>query len=117
MENSTRLDQHSISAGEEFANSLSHGLGLVLAIVALPILVLSAVRIGHVRLVVGASVFGGTMVLLYLASTLYHALTHEGAKRVARIFDHSAIFCLSRAPTLRSVSACYVGHGAGPCWS
>jgi len=88
------LHQHSISASEEFANSLSHGLGLVLAIAALPILVLSAVRIGHVRLVVGASVFGGAMVLLYLASTLYHALTHEGAKRVARIFDHSAIFLL-----------------------
>jgi hemolysin III len=94
MKNTTPLEQRSISAAEEFANTISHGLGLVLAIAAVPILVISAARIGHVRLVVGASVFGGTMVLLYLASTLYHALTHERAKRIFRLFDHSAIFLL-----------------------
>jgi hemolysin III len=79
---------------EEVANSISHGLGLVLAIVAVPILMLAAVRAGSVHFIVGASVFGGTMILLYLASTLYHSLTHEAAKAVCRVFDHLAIFLL-----------------------
>jgi hemolysin III len=79
---------------EEIANSISHGLGLLLAIVAVPILVLAAVRGGRVPFIVGVSVFGGTMVLLYLASTLYHALTHEAAKQICRLFDHTAIFLL-----------------------
>ena len=57
------------SSREEVANSISHGLGLLLALVALPILVLAAIEVGNVRFLVGVSVFGGTMVLLYLAST------------------------------------------------
>jgi hemolysin III len=84
----------SVSVREEFANSISHGLGLVLALVALPILIVSAVRIGSTHYIVGAIVFGATMVLLYLASTLYHSITHETAKRFCRLFDHSAIFLL-----------------------
>ena len=59
-----------LSAGEEIANSISHGLGLVLAIVALPILIDSAMRSGSTHFMVGASVVGVTMVLLSLASTL-----------------------------------------------
>lgn len=79
---------------EEIANTISHGLGLILALVAVPILIGAAVRAGNVRFIVGVSVFGGTMVLLYLASTLYHWLTHEGAKSLFRLFDHTAIFLL-----------------------
>ncbi|HET9712805.1 MAG TPA: hemolysin III family protein [Pyrinomonadaceae bacterium] len=81
-------------AREELANTVSHGLGLVLALVALPVLVLSAMRAGDVRFLVGVSVFGATMVLLYLASTLYHSTTHEAAKQMFRLFDHTAIFLL-----------------------
>lgn len=81
-------------AREEIANTISHGLGLVLALVALPVLVMSALRAGDVRFLVGVSVFGATMVLLYLASTLYHSTTHEAAKRMFRLFDHTAIFLL-----------------------
>src|SRR5688572_14451181 len=84
----------SVSGREEIANSISHGLGLVLALVALLILLLSAIRIGSTQFIVGAVVFGGTMVLLYLASTLYHSVTHETAKQFFRLFDHSAIFLL-----------------------
>ena len=83
-----------LSASEEIANSISHGLGLILAIVALPILVVSAMRVGSTHFMVGASVFGATMVLLYLASTLYHSVAHEQTKRLCRLFDHSAIFLL-----------------------
>lgn len=86
--------ERSLSFGEEIANSISHGLGLVLAIAAVPVLAVTAVRAGKALFVVGVSVFGASMVVLYLASTLYHSLTHERAKRVARVFDHSAIFLL-----------------------
>ncbi|HKV33388.1 MAG TPA: hemolysin III family protein [Pyrinomonadaceae bacterium] len=83
-----------LSAGEEIANSISHGLGLILALVALPVLIVSAMRVGSTHFMVGASVFGVTMVLLYLASTLYHSIAHERAKSLCRLFDHSAIFLL-----------------------
>jgi hemolysin III len=79
---------------EEVANSISHGLGLLLALVAVPVLVLAAIEVGSVRFLVGVSVFGGTMVLLYLASTLYHSISHEAAKQIFRVFDHTAIFLL-----------------------
>lgn len=79
---------------EEIANSVSHGMGLVLALVAVPVLVLSAMRAGDVRFLVGVSVFGASLILLYLASTLYHSVNHEASKRLFRIFDHTAIFLL-----------------------
>ena len=82
------------SRGEELANSISHGIGLAAALVATPLLVLQAVRRGDTGFIVGASVFAATMVLLYLASTLYHALPLGKAKRVFRVIEHSAIFLL-----------------------
>jgi len=85
---------HPVSFGEEIANSVSHGLGLVLALIALPVLIVSAIRIGSTHFAVGAGVFGGTMILLYLASTLYHSITNQAAKRFFRLFDHTAIFLL-----------------------
>lgn len=87
----TRREQ---SRGEEIANSLSHGLGLIAALVATPFLILHAVRHGDAGFIVGASIFAATMVLLYLASTLYHALPIGRAKRVFRVIEHSAIFLL-----------------------
>ena len=89
-----QLELPALTLGEEIANSISHGLGLVLALVAAPFLVISAMRAGSFRFIIGAGVFSATMVLLYLASTLYHALTHVGAKRLFRLFDHCAIFIL-----------------------
>ena len=65
-----------------------------MAVVALPVLVHSAIQAGDVRFVFGVSVFGATMVLLYLASTLYHSVTHDAAKRLFRLLDHTAIFLL-----------------------
>ncbi|HJZ81518.1 MAG TPA: hemolysin III family protein [Pyrinomonadaceae bacterium] len=82
------------TVGEEIANSLSHGVGLALAIAATPILIVAATRYGTAWNMVGVSIFGASMISLYLASTLYHALTHNGAKRFFRLMDHSAIFIL-----------------------
>jgi hemolysin III len=82
------------SVGEEIANSLSHGVGFALALVATPILLVTAARNGTGRNMVGVSVFAASMMSLYLASTLYHALTHDRAKRFFRMLDHGAIFLL-----------------------
>lgn len=79
---------------EEIANTISHGFALLLALVAVPILIAAALRAGNLQFTLGVSVFGGTVVLLYLASTLYHSLTHEAAKALFRVFDHTAIFLL-----------------------
>ena len=88
------LPERTQSLGEEIANSVSHGVGLLAAVAAAPVLVLSAVRHGGVARIVGASVFAAAMVLLYLASTLYHALPMNRAKRVFRVLDHAAIFLM-----------------------
>lgn len=82
------------SRGEEIANSVSHGLGLIAALVGTPFLITHATRQGDAAFIVGASVFAATMVLLYLASTLYHALPAGSTKRVFRVIEHSAIFLL-----------------------
>ena len=82
------------SQGEEIANSISHGLALVAALVGTPYLIMHAARHGDARFVVGASVFAASMILLYLSSTLYHALPVGKAKRVFRVVEHSAIFLL-----------------------
>ena len=82
------------SLGEEIANSISHGTGLVAAIVGTPFLILHAARHGDAGFIVGASIFCATVILLYIASTLYHALPTGKAKRVFRILEHSAIFLL-----------------------
>ncbi|MBW1980620.1 MAG: hemolysin III family protein [Deltaproteobacteria bacterium] len=82
------------STGEEIANSVSHGIGLLAALAAVPVLIIAAVKWYDVTAIVGASVFGVTMVLLYLTSTLYHALPSSKAKRVLQVLDHAAIFLL-----------------------
>lgn len=85
---------HGQPLGEEIANSVSHGVGLLAALVATPVLIVAAARRGDTAAIVGASVFATTLVLLYLASTLYHALPSNRAKQVFRILDHSAIYLL-----------------------
>lgn len=82
------------SLGEEIANSVSHGLGLMGGLAVFPVLVIAAYQRGDAAGVVGASVFASTVVLLYLASTLFHAFPVSRAKRVFQILDHSAIYLL-----------------------
>jgi hemolysin III len=94
MKKSAALREPTLSLGEEIANSVSHGIGFLAAVAAAPVLVFSAVHSGVTARIVGASVFAVTMVLLYLISTLYHALPRNRAKRVFRILDHAAIFLM-----------------------
>jgi hemolysin III len=82
------------STGEEVANSVSHGVGLAAALGAMPFLIAHAARTGSARFLFGASVFAATVVLLYLGSTLYHALPPGRTKRVFQVIEHSAIYLL-----------------------
>ena len=80
--------------GEEIANSLTHGLGTLLAIAGLVVLLVFATVYGNAWHVVSCSIFGAALILLYLASTLYHAIQHPRAKSVLRVLDHAAILVL-----------------------
>ena len=82
------------STGEEIANSISHGLGLIAALAGTPFLIAHSVHVGDAGFIVGTCLFCVTMIFLYLASTLYHALPIGKAKRCFRIIEHSAIFLL-----------------------
>ena len=80
--------------GEEVANSITHGIGLILSVAALVILVVVAVHRGSAWHVVGFTIFGSTLILLYLASTLYHGIQRPRVKSILRRCDHAAIFLL-----------------------
>lgn len=82
------------SAGEEAANSLSHGAGLLAALAGTPTLIRHALDQGNVSFLVGTSVFAASIIFLYFTSTLYHALPIGKAKHVFRLIEHSAIFLL-----------------------
>jgi hemolysin III len=94
VEGSQSLQRWTQSAREELANSISHGIGLVGAIIGAPILLLAAFRHGSMLFLIGTIVFIVTTLLLYLGSMLYHAWPHSPAKSVLQILDHSAIFWL-----------------------
>lgn len=96
------------SLGEELANSLSHGIGLLLAIAAVPILVVEAMNHAGPAEITGVSIFGATMVIAYSSSAVYHALPHGQAKRVMRLVDHGAIFLL--------IAGTYTPFALGALW-
>ena len=90
----TPAAQRHQSLGEEIANSISHGLGLLAALVATPFLIGSALKRADITFLIGACVFALSVVLLYGASMVYHALPRNRAKQVAQLLDHGAIFLL-----------------------
>ncbi len=94
MADACAIEQRAQTLGEEIANAISHGVGMLAALAALPLLVVAAVRGGGAAEIVGASIFGASMVLLYSSSTLFHAFPHGRAKRVFQVLDHSAIYLL-----------------------
>ena len=89
-----QFQERAQSLGEEVANSVSHGIGLLAALAAFPVLVTSALQRGSAMEIAGASVFATTVVLLYFTSTLFHAFPQSRAKRVFQVLDHSAIYFL-----------------------
>ena len=83
------------SVAEEIANSISPGVGFILGIVGLVLLLTQAVanEAGSVA-ITSYSLYGGSIILLFLASTLYHAIPNQAAKRWLKVFDHCAIYLL-----------------------
>jgi hemolysin III len=88
------MAEHDPTLGEEIANAITHGAGLVASLIALPVLIWSSARSGDAGRIVGATIFGVTLCLLYTASTLYHSFPPGRAKRVFRVLDHGAIYLL-----------------------
>lgn len=89
-----RLRERDQSPGEEIANSVSHALGAVVAVIAAVALVNAAVERGTRSEIIGCATFAVTMVFVYITSTIYHGLPRNRAKRVFKVLDHSAIFLL-----------------------
>lgn len=86
----SRIQSHA----EETANSISHGIGFIAALAGTPFLIMQAFKSGDTGMVVAMALFSASMITLYLASTLYHALPVGKAKRVFRVIEHSAIYLL-----------------------
>ena len=82
------------SKNEELANSISHGIGLIAALIGAPFLISHAAQYGDSNFIVGVSVFSLTTILLYLASTAYHIVPIGKAKSILNVIDHSIIFLL-----------------------
>jgi len=95
--NNLRKESYSLKTqtlGEEIANSITHGIGAGLSIAALVILVVLASKHGDAWRIVSFSIYGTTLILLYLSSTFYHSFVNPRIKNVFRILDHSAIYLL-----------------------
>ncbi len=90
-----RLIAQGYSLAEEIANSISHGIGCIFGIVGLVLLLTQAVEMRADTIAITSySLYGGSMILLFLASTLYHAIPHQKAKYWLKKFDHCAIYLL-----------------------
>lgn len=84
----------SYSKAEEIFNAVTHGVGVVFAVAALTLMIVFASLYGNAWHIVSVTIYGTTLVMLYVASTLYHSFTNEKVKKVFKILDHSAIFLL-----------------------
>ena len=90
-----RILAQGYSLAEEIANSISHGIGCIFGIVGLVLLLTQAVEMRADTIAITSySLYGGSMILLFLASTLYHAIPHQKAKYWLKKFDHCAIYLL-----------------------
>jgi hemolysin III len=91
---SVNIHANRYTIAEEWANSISHAIGIVLSIAGLAVLTSFASLLGTAWHVVSCSIYGATQILLYTTSTLYHGIPIERAKKWLRTLDHSAIFLL-----------------------
>ncbi|MEA1986163.1 MAG: hemolysin III family protein [Candidatus Marinimicrobia bacterium] len=82
------------TTGEEIANGITHGIGIALSIAGLVLLVVFASKRGDAWQIVSFSVYGATMIMLYLFSTLYHSFTNKKVKKFFRLFDYASIYLL-----------------------
>ena len=104
--------QKDYTLGEEIFNAVTHGVGVLLAIAAIPLCVVQAVTHGGGLLLAAALIYSITMVVEYLMSTLYHAIAVPAAKRVFKVLDHSGIYLLI-AGTYTPYCLITLGHVGG----
>lgn len=83
-----------LTAGEEIMNAITHGIGALLSIAALVVLIVLASTRGDIWHIVSFSIYGSTLILLYLSSTLYHSFSGQKIKNLFARFDHISIFLL-----------------------
>src|SRR5947207_14800344 len=108
------LENWTQSTREEVANGISHGMGLVGAMIGTPILLQAAFHHGNIPFIVGTVIFTTTMLLVYLASTLYHSWPHTRTKSLLQLIDHSAIFLFISATYTRFALAPLRAAGGVP---
>jgi hemolysin III len=94
QENAVQVSYPNFNLQQEILNAITHGAGVALAVAGLVVLVVAAATRGTVWHVVAYTVFGASMVLLYLSSTLYHSMQNPKIKKIFEKFDHAAIFVL-----------------------
>jgi len=82
------------SVGEEIANAISHGLGALLGVAALTLLINNAYLSADITKMISFIIYGSSLILLFLASTLYHAITNQAVKKLFKLLDHCAIYFL-----------------------
>lgn len=97
---------------EEIVNSITHGIGIILAVAALTLLVVFASLKGNAWHIVSFSIFGVSMIILYVASTLYHSEKNVRRKVRLNVFDHSAIYVLI-AGTYTPIALVYLQGAIG----
>ena len=90
----TNASSENYSIGEEIAHAVTHGIGIPLSIAALAVLVAFSALYGDIWHVTSTAIYGATLILLYTASTLYHSISHTGARIILQRLDHVAIFLL-----------------------
>jgi len=113
MTGQARHDTTAYTLAEEIANAITHGIGAALSIAGLVVLVVLAAIYGSAWSIVAVGIYGSTLVLAYLSSTLYHSIPHRRAKRVLQVLDHSMIFLLI-AGTYTPVAM--LALASGPDW-
>lgn len=82
------------SLGEEIGNAVTHGVVALLAVAGTVVLIINACLYGDIWAIVSSSIYGGSLIILYSMSTLYHSFTKTSVKKVFQVFDHSSIFLL-----------------------
>ena len=93
---STEKKKRAQTMGEELANTISHGVGALLAAVGAAPLIVRGMMSGSGKTVFSLTAYGLSLILLYTASAVYHAVRHPEVKRALRVMDHCSIFVLDR---------------------
>ena len=101
-----QLTDREQTPAEELANAITHGLGLVVSVVCLSVATVLAASRHNPWAIASVSIYGATLCLLYLSSTMYHSLQHPRSKQIWNVLDHSSIYLL--------IAGTYTPYTLGP---